>query len=148
MIPAAFDYERAESVEQAIELLGQHGEDAKLVAGGHSLLPLMKLRLARPSVLIDIDRLSDLEYVRDTGDRVEIGALTRMYKLVDDPVLAEHNPLVAYAAGQVGDPQVRHRATIGGSIAHGDLHMQRETAVTVLVERSDDGPRLVFEEDR
>jgi aerobic carbon-monoxide dehydrogenase medium subunit len=120
MIPAAFDYERAESVEQAVELLGQHGEDAKIVAGGHSLLPLMKLRLARPSVLIDIDRLSDLEYVREAGDMVEIGALTRMYQLVDDPVLAEHNPLVAYAAGQVGDPQVRHRATIGGSIAHGD----------------------------
>jgi aerobic carbon-monoxide dehydrogenase medium subunit len=120
MIPAAFDYELAESVDQAIELLGQHGEDAKIIAGGHSLLPLMKLRLARPSVVIDIDRLSDLEYVRDAGDMVEIGALTRMYKLVDDPILAEHNPLVAYAAEQVGDPQVRHRATIGGSIAHGD----------------------------
>jgi aerobic carbon-monoxide dehydrogenase medium subunit len=120
MIPAAFDYELAESVDQAIELLGQHGEDAKIIAGGHSLLPLMKLRLARPSVVIDIDRLSDLEYVRDAGDMVEIGALTRMCNLVDDPVLAEHNPLVAYAAGQVGDPQVRHRATIGGSIAHGD----------------------------
>jgi aerobic carbon-monoxide dehydrogenase medium subunit len=120
MIPAAFDYELAESVDQAIELLGQHGEDAKIIAGGHSLLPLMKLRLARPSVVIDIDRLSDLEYVRDAGDMVEIGALTRMCKLVNDPVLAEHNPLVAYAAGQVGDPQVRHRATIGGSIAHGD----------------------------
>jgi aerobic carbon-monoxide dehydrogenase medium subunit len=120
MIPAAFDYELAESVDQAIELLGQHGEDAKIIAGGHSLLPLMKLRLARPSVVIDIDRLTDLEYVRDAGDMVEIGALTRMCNLVDDPVLAEHNPLVAYAAGQVGDPQVRHRATIGGSIAHGD----------------------------
>ena len=102
MIPAAFDYERAESVEQAVELLGQHGEDAKLIAGGHSLLPLMRLRLARPSVLVDIDRLSDLEYVRDGGDHVEIGALTRMCDLVSDPVLAEHNPLVAYAAGQVG----------------------------------------------
>jgi carbon-monoxide dehydrogenase medium subunit len=132
MIPAAFEYERAESVEQAIELLGQHGEDAKLVAGGHSLLPLMKLRLARPSVLIDIDRISDLEYVQDTGDRVEIGALTRMYKLVDDPVLAEHNPLVAYAAGQVGDPQVRHRATIGGSIAHGDPASDPPTVMLAL----------------
>src|SRR5205807_6582614 len=78
MIPAAFDYEVAETVEHAVELLGEHGEDAKLLAGGHSLLPLMKLRLARPSVLIDIDRLSDLEYVRDAGDRIEIGALTRM----------------------------------------------------------------------
>ena len=132
MIPAAFEYERAESVEQAVELLGQHGEDAKLVAGGHSLLPLMKLRLARPSVLIDIDRLSDLEYVKDTGEHVEIGALTRMYRLVDDPVLAEHNPLVAYAAGQVGDPQVRHRATIGGSIAHGDPASDPPTVMLAL----------------
>src|SRR2546430_15356260 len=77
----------------------------------------MRLRLARPSVLVDIDRLSDLEYVRDGGDHVEIGALTRMCDLAADPVLAEHNPLVAHAAGVVGDPQVRHRATIGGAVA-------------------------------
>lgn len=120
MIPASFDYERAESVDQAVELLGQHGDEAKLIAGGHSLLPLMKLRLARPSVLVDIDRLSDLEYVREAGDRIEIGALTRIADVASNPVLAEHNPLVAYAAGQVGDPQVRHRATMGGSLAHGD----------------------------
>src|SRR5207253_125787 len=120
MIPAPFEYERAGSVEEAVQLLSQHGEDAKVIAGGHSLLPLMKLRLARPSVLVDIDRIADLDYVREAGDHVEVGALTRMYELVDDPLLKEHCGLLAYAAGQVGDPQVRHRATIGGSVAHGD----------------------------
>ena len=120
MIPAAFDYEVAETVDQAVELLTTHGEDAKLLAGGHSLLPLMKLRLARPSMLIDIDRLSDLEYIRDAGDRIEIGALTRMCDVAADPTLRKQCGLLAGAAGEVGDPQVRHRATIGGSAAHGD----------------------------
>jgi carbon-monoxide dehydrogenase medium subunit len=120
VIPAAFDYERAESVDHAIELLGQHGEEAKLLAGGHSLLPLMKLRLARPSVVVDIDRLSDLAYVKDSGDHIEIGALTRMHDVAASSVLRQHNPLVAHSAGVVGDPQVRHRATYGGSVAHGD----------------------------
>ena len=120
MIPAAFEYERAESVEHAVQLLGQHGEEAKIIAGGHSLLPLMRLRFARPSVLVDIDRLSDLEYVRDAGDHVEIGALTRMADVAANADLQAAAPLLAYAAGQVGDPQVRHRGTIGGSVAHGD----------------------------
>jgi carbon-monoxide dehydrogenase medium subunit len=120
MIPAPFDYERAESADHALELLGRHGPDAKLLAGGHSLLPLMKLRLARPSVLIDIDRLSELEHVREAGDHVEIGATARMGDVASSDVLRQHNPLVAHAAGVVGDPQVRHRATYGGSVAHGD----------------------------
>ena len=77
MIPAAFDYVRAESAEQAISLIGQHGDEAKFIAGGHSLLPMMKLRLAQPSVLIDIGRLSDLSYIRDAGDHIAIGAMTR-----------------------------------------------------------------------
>jgi aerobic carbon-monoxide dehydrogenase medium subunit len=121
VIPAPFEYERAESVEQAISLLRQHGEDAKLIAGGHSLLPLMKLRLARPSVLVDIDRLSDLEYIQPTRDGgVRIGALTRMHEVATSDLLHQICPLLAHAAGQVGDPQVRHRATLGGSVAHGD----------------------------
>lgn len=147
MIPAAFDYERADSVEHAIELLGRYGEDAKLLAGGHSLLPLMKLRLARPSVLVDIDRLADLEYVRDLGDRIEIGALTRMADLATNPLLREHNPLVADAAGKVGDPQVRHRATIGGALAHADPAGDPPTvALTLdaeLVARGPDGERTI-----
>jgi carbon-monoxide dehydrogenase medium subunit len=147
VIPAPFDYERAESVEHAVELLGRHGEDAKLIAGGHSLLPMMKLRLARPSVLIDIDRLQDLAYVRDAGDRIEIGALTRIHDVATDPLLREHNPLVAHAAAQVGDPQVRHRATIGGSAAHGDPASDPPTVLlaldTEMVVRGPGGERTV-----
>jgi len=120
MIPAAFDYVRAGSAEEAISLIGEHGDDAKFLAGGHSLLPLMKLRLAQPSVLIDIGRISDLSYIRDAGDHIAIGALTRHMDIETSSVLAEHVPLLAHAAGHVGDPQVRHRGTIGGSIAHSD----------------------------
>jgi carbon-monoxide dehydrogenase medium subunit len=147
VIPAPFDYERAESVEHAVELLVQHGEDAKLIAGGHSLLPIMKLRLARPSVLVDVDRLSDLEYVRDDGAAIEIGAVTRIGALVNDTVLTEHCPIMAYAAGQVGDPQVRHRATIGGSIAHGDPASDPPTVLLTLdgevVARGPSGERRI-----
>ena len=120
MIPAAFDYVRADSAEHAISLIGQHGEDAKFIAGGHSLLPMMKLRMAQPSVLVDIGRLADLSYIRDAGDHIAIGALTRHIDVEKSAVLAEHAPLLAHAAGHVGDPQVRHRGTIGGSIAHSD----------------------------
>jgi carbon-monoxide dehydrogenase medium subunit len=120
MIPAAFDYVRAGSAEEAISLVGQHGEDAKFLAGGHSLLPLMKLRLAQPAVLIDIGRLSDLSYLRDAGDHIAIGALTRHSDVERSALLAEHVPLLAHATSHVGDPQVRHRGTIGGSLAHAD----------------------------
>ena len=120
MIPAAFDYVRAGSAEEAVSLIGQHGDDAKFLAGGHSLLPLMKLRLAQPSVLVDIGRISDLSYIRDAGDHIAIGALTRHMDIETSSVLAEHVPLLAHAASHVGDPQVRHRGTIGGSIAHSD----------------------------
>ncbi len=119
MIPARFDYEVAESVEHALALLGER-EDAKLIAGGHSLLPAMKLRLARPAVLVDIGRLPELSYVRDGGGHVAIGALTRHHDVHGDPLLQEHCPIVAFAAGTIGDPQVRHRGTIGGTLAHGD----------------------------
>lgn len=120
MIPAAFDYRRATSLDEALSLLSDGGEDAKLIAGGHSLLPLMKLRLAAPSMLIDIGRLRDLSFVRDGGDHVVVGALTRHRDVEIDQTLKAHAPLLSHVAGQVGDPQVRHRGTIGGSIAHGD----------------------------
>jgi aerobic carbon-monoxide dehydrogenase medium subunit len=120
VIPAAFDYVRAENAEQAISLIGEHGDEAKFLAGGHSLLPLMKLRLAQPTVLIDIGRLTDLSYVRDAGDHIAIGALTRHMDVETSDLLLEHAPLLAHAASHVGDPQVRHRGTIGGSIAHAD----------------------------
>ena len=119
MIPAAFDYEVADSVDHAIELLGSD-PDAKLLAGGHSLIPALKLRIARPSKLIDIGRLSDLSYVRDAGTQLAIGALTRHKDVRDNPLLQEHCPIVAVTAGMIGDPQGRHRGTIGGSLAHGD----------------------------
>ena len=120
MIPAAFDYVRAGSAAEAISLIGQHGDEAKFLAGGHSLLPLMKLRLASPSVLVDIGRVSDLNYIRDAGDHISIGALTRHMDVETSAVLKEHVPLLAHAAGYVGDPQVRHRGTLGGTIAHAD----------------------------
>jgi len=119
MIPAPFDYEVAESVDNAIELLGSRDE-TKALAGGHSLLPLLRLRLTRPSLLVDIGRLAELSYVRDAGDSIAIGALTRHHDLATAPMLQEHNPLVSYTAGLIGDPQVRHCGTIGGSLAHGD----------------------------
>jgi carbon-monoxide dehydrogenase medium subunit len=120
MIPAPFDYQRADSVEDAVRILSEGGDDAKVIAGGHSLLPLMKLRLAAPSLLVDIGPLRDLSYIRDNGDRVAIGALTRHHDVNHDATLQEHVPLLAHAAGTIGDPQVRHRGTIGGSLAHGD----------------------------
>ena len=119
MIPAPFDYEIAESAEHAIALLGER-EDARLLAGGHSLLPAMKLRLARPSMLVDIGRLAELSYVRDDGEHVAVGALTRHRDVHHAPLLREHCPIVSFAAGTIGDPQVRHRGTIGGTLAHGD----------------------------
>jgi carbon-monoxide dehydrogenase medium subunit len=129
MIPAPFEYELAESVEHAIELLGSK-EDPKLLAGGHSLLPLMKFRLARPATLVDIGRLADLAGVRDGGDHLAIGALTR--HLEHDPLVQEHCPLLAYAAGLVGDRQVRHRGTIGGSLGHCDPAADLPTVVLTL----------------
>jgi carbon-monoxide dehydrogenase medium subunit len=120
VIPAPFEYVRAASSEDAISQLTAHGDEAKLIAGGHSLLPLMKLRLATPAVLVDVGRLRELSYVRDEGDHVAIGALTRHHDLEASEVLATSAPILCRAAGQVGDPQVRHRGTIGGSIAHGD----------------------------
>jgi carbon-monoxide dehydrogenase medium subunit len=120
MIPAPFDYQRAGSVDEAIELLASHGDDAKLLAGGHSLLPLMKLRLAQPTVLVDIGRLGDLSYVEDGGGTLRVGALTRHHDVASSDLVREQVPLLAEVAGQIGDPQVRHRGTIGGSLAHGD----------------------------
>jgi len=120
VIPAAFDYKRASSAAEAISLIGQHGDEAKFLAGGHSLIPLMKLRLAQPSMLIDIGRITDLSYIKDAGDHIAIGALTRHMDVETSELVKKHIPLLAHAAGHVGDAQVRHRGTIGGSLAHAD----------------------------
>jgi len=120
VIPAAFTYKRASSVEEALDLLRSGGEEAKYLAGGHSLLPLMKLRLAVPETLVDIGRLPELSYIEEDDGHLAIGALTRHYQLADSDLLAREVPLLAHAAGQIGDPQVRHCGTIGGSLAHAD----------------------------
>lgn len=120
MIPAAFDYIRVDSADAAVAQLVEHGDDAKILAGGHSLIPLLKLRLASPAKLIDVGRVKDLSYIRDAGDHIAVGAMTRHRDVEISEILATHNPLLANAASHVGDPQVRHRGTIGGSIAHAD----------------------------
>jgi len=132
VIPAKFDYERADSVDAAVSLLQQHGEDAKLLAGGHSLLPLMKLRLAAPAVLVDIGRIGDLRYVNDGGDHVAIGALTRHHDVAASELLDGECPIVSHTAGLIGDPQVRHMGTIGGSVAHGDPASDMPTVLLAL----------------
>ena len=146
MIPASFEYERAGFVDEAVALLGRD-EDAKLLAGGHSLVPAMRLRISRPSLLVDIGRLDDLRYVREDGDRIAIGALTRHAALVRDPVLAQHCALIAEAAALIGDPQVRHRGTIGGSVAHGDPASDLATILLTLdadfVAHGNDGKRTI-----
>ena len=132
MIPAPFDYREATSADEAVALLAQHGEDAKLLAGGHSLLPLMKLRLSSPALLIDVGRIRELSYVRDGGDHIAIGALTRHRDVEISELLAKEAPLLPRVAAQVGDPQVRHRGTIGGSLSHGDPASDLPAAVLAL----------------
>ncbi|HEX6570188.1 MAG TPA: xanthine dehydrogenase family protein subunit M [Acidimicrobiales bacterium] len=153
MIPASFDYQRASSVDEAVGLLAQHGDDAKLLAGGHSLLPLMKLRLAQPAVLVDIGRIGDLGYVEGdaAGGTVRIGALARHHELATSDVLREQVPLLAHVAGQIGDPSVRHRGTIGGSVAHGDPASDLPAALlalrATLVVRGPGGQREIAADD-
>ncbi|WP_346623788.1 xanthine dehydrogenase family protein subunit M [Blastococcus montanus] len=132
MIPSPFDYVKVHSVDEALASLAEHGEDAKLLAGGHSLLPIMKLRLAVPSVLIDIGGIADLSYVRVEGDEVAIGACTRHHELERDDVARAEVPILPHVAGRVGDPQVRHRGTIGGTTAHSDPASDLPTALLAL----------------
>ena len=138
MIPAAFEYLRARSAEEAVALLAEHGADAKLLAGGHSLLPMMKLRLARPAVLVDVGRLAELDYVRVDGAELAVGAATRHAVLAASAEARADVPLLAHAAGLVGDPQVRHRGTLGGSLAHADPAADLPAAALAL------GARLVL----
>jgi len=132
MIPAQFEYIAAESADHAISLLAEHGDDAKLLAGGHSLLPMMKLRLATPELLIDIGSLSELAGVRTDGDDLVIGATTRHADLAASDLAKAEAPLLAYAAAQVGDPQIRHRGTIGGSLSHADPAADLPMALVAL----------------
>lgn len=120
MIPPSFAYHAPRSIGEALSLLTELGDDAKLLAGGHSLLPMMKLRFAQPGVLIDINRIPELRGIREEGGKIRIGAMTTESELIASPLLQERLPLLAEAARLIADPQVRNRGTIGGDIAHGD----------------------------
>ena len=120
MIPAPFDYQRPTTVADAVRLLAESADEAKVIAGGHSLLPMMKLRFAQPAVLVDIGDIGELRGITTSGDRIVIGATSTHATVAGSALLAERVPLLAHAASLVGDPQVRHRGTIGGSLAHSD----------------------------
>jgi carbon-monoxide dehydrogenase medium subunit len=145
VIPAPFEYAAAASVDDAIALLGRG--DAKILAGGHSLVPAMRLRFATPELIVDIGRIAELRGVRDDGDRLTIGALTRHADLVRDSSVRQACPVLAEAAALVGDPQVRHRGTIGGSVAHADPNGDLGTVLLALdaelVARGPDGERTI-----
>ncbi|MCF3130072.1 FAD binding domain-containing protein [Streptomyces olivochromogenes] len=120
MIPPAFDYARPESVEEAVRALAQAGEEAKVLAGGQSLLPLLRLRLAFPELVVDVGRIPQLRGVREDGDSLVIGAMTTHHDVIRDPLVRRHAGLLAQATATVADPAVRHRGTLGGSLAHAD----------------------------
>ena len=120
MIPPNFEYHRPSTVDEAVGLLSRLGSEAKILAGGHSLLPMMKLRFAQPEHLVDINRIPELKGVRVIGDEIVIGAMTSENAVIADPVINEKVPLLSEAAKLIADPQVRNRGTIGGDIAHGD----------------------------
>ena len=120
MIPAGFDYHAPRSIGDAIKLLGSLGSDAKLLAGGHSLLPMMKLRFAQPSALIDLGKIPELRGIRQEGNEIRIGAMTTENDLLRSALLADKVPLLVEGAGWIADPQVRYKGTIGGDISHGD----------------------------
>jgi carbon-monoxide dehydrogenase medium subunit len=132
VIPTTFALERPTSLDEAIRLLAAGGDDTKALAGGHSLIPLMKLRLAAPETLVDLGRIEGLSYIREDGDRIAIGALTRHVELERSELLARRCRLLAQAAAEVGDIQVRNRGTIGGSLAHGDPNADLPAAVVAL----------------
>jgi carbon-monoxide dehydrogenase medium subunit len=120
MIPAPFDYVRPSSISEAVSAVAQAGEDGKILAGGQSLIPVLRLRLSYPSTVIDVGRIEEMRGVRDDGDAIVIGAMTTHHDVLHDALVAEHAPLIAQATETVADPQVRHRGTFGGALAHAD----------------------------
>ena len=132
MIPTAFEYLRPRTLDEAVALLELHGDDAKLLAGGHSLIPAMKLRLAQPKTLIDIGRVGDLSYIRDQGGKIAIGAMTTHYDVESSALLGDRCPLLPEVASQIGDVQVRNRGTIGGSLVHADPAADWPSAILAL----------------
>ncbi|HJT57335.1 MAG TPA: xanthine dehydrogenase family protein subunit M [Ktedonobacteraceae bacterium] len=150
-VPAAFDYYPAASVDEAISLLQQYGDEAKLLAGGHSLLPTMKLRLAQPGVLIDIGRISGLSYIREDNGTVAVGALTTYATMARSDLLRQHFALLVDAASVLGDPQVRNRGTIGGAVSHADPAADMTAIVMALkadiVVKGPNGERTIKADD-
>jgi carbon-monoxide dehydrogenase medium subunit len=120
MIPTQFDYLNPKTLDEALSLLSQHQDDAKILAGGHSLIPAMKLRLAQPAMLIDIGRIKDLSYIREDGGQIHIGSMTTHYQIESSDLLKLSCPILPECAAQIGDVQVRNKGTIGGSLAHAD----------------------------
>ena len=142
MYPANFDYKRPSTVDEAIALLTQHGDDAKLLAGGHSLIPAMKLRLAQPKIVVDIGRIANLSYIREAGGSIAIGAMTTHQEIEASTLLRDRSPLLADVAAHIGDVQVRNKGTIGGSLAHADPAADYPAAILALDAEIDlAGPR-------
>lgn len=132
MIPAAFEYHVAKSLDEALRLLDQHGDEAKVLAGGHSLLPLMKLRLAAPRYVVDIGRIKQLDYIREHNGSIAIGAMATHAAIESSALLKTKCALLAETAGEIGDVQVRNRGTIGGSLAHADPAADYPAAILAL----------------
>jgi aerobic carbon-monoxide dehydrogenase medium subunit len=142
MYPANFDYKRPATIDEAIALLTTHGDDAKLLAGGHSLIPAMKLRLAQPGVVVDIGRIANLSYIREAGASIAIGAMTTHQEIEASALLRDRSPLLAEVAAHIGDPAVRNKGTIGGSLAHADPAADYPAAILALDAEIDlAGPR-------
>src|SRR5436309_2761461 len=132
MYPAQFEYFRPTTIDEAVKLLAQHGEDAKLLAGGHSLIPAMKLRLARPKAVVDLGRISNLSYIREANGRLAIGAMTTHGEIGASSLLRSRCPLLPETASHIGDMQVRNKGTIGGSLAHADPAADWPAAILAL----------------
>jgi carbon-monoxide dehydrogenase medium subunit len=132
VIPAAFEYARASSVDEATKLLNKYGEDAKVLAGGHSLIPLIRLRLAQPKALVDINGIKELDHIKESGGKLHIGALTRHVTIQHSSVVKENLPILSDVAGEVGDNQVRNMGTMGGVIAHADAAGDYPTIALML----------------
>jgi len=151
MIPAQFDYLAPRTLDEAVALLAQHADDAKILAGGHSLIPAMKLRLAQPQALIDIGHIKDLSYVREEGGQIRIGATTTHYQIESSARLREICPLLPEAASTIGDVQVRNKGTIGGSLAHADPAADWPAVILALraeiVAASSSGERTIKADD-
>jgi carbon-monoxide dehydrogenase medium subunit len=151
MIPPAFEYFRPTSIPEAIALLQQHGDEAKLLSGGQSLIPMMKLRLARPGFLIDINSISGLSYIKEEGGFLKIGGLTREAELEASPLVRSKYPLLMDTAAVIADPQVRNLATVGGNLAHGDPANDHPATMTAfaaqIVARGAKAERLISIED-